>query len=596
MTTRGTISQHAPWSLTRTALAAAAVVAAIQLGLLAIGNGGVFTGRLFDPDCYMHLQRALRLMTEGGWHDTVDPRINAPFGAPIHWTVLFDMLLVAGAAPLRLLGLDPHTSLYAWGSVISPALLAAALAVYAWGVRTWVKGAFFLWLVVLIFTQPEFSGGFLTGRPDHQSLVLGLFVVQLAWLYAFFDGRAGPRWALAAGVLAGVQMCTSVEALLTILLVSSALILAWLLFGVRSLKVFAIYLGGCVATILLWLLWEQGHYLLEAAYDRVSVVHLAALGSGFLCFAALAAAERYGILKSRAAQIGGTALAVLVAAAVTAAVFPDFFLGPWAHESPVEATFHSTISELQPLFPGDLLHAGMFLAQYTAAVLSLPLILQGVRRGTAAERAVMLAGLVGFVLFGALGLVQMRWTGEMQAVTLLPWALTTRRIMQSEVGVRLGKTHIPLRSFALSGAFLVQMLSMAFSYSGPDRFSVHPTEGCAWRGAIEALRPVAPPGSIVMTELWQGPEILWRTDLRVVAGPYEMPSALADTYAFLDGNEMAARGVVRRRGVGFVLVCKQDGSKGFGRQLASGAAPGWLQPVPLASGVRQFRLYRVNGD
>jgi hypothetical protein len=594
MATHGAVSQHAPWPLTRTALAAAGVVAAIQTGLLLIGNGHVLHGTLFDPDCYMHLQRALRLMTEGGWHDTVDPRIDAPGGGAIHWTALFDMLLAAGAAPLRLLGIDPHTALYAWGSVVSPVLLAGALAVYAWGVKTRVQGAFFLWLVVLIFTQPEFSGGFLTGRPDHQSLVLGLLVVQLGWLYAFFDGRAGPRWALAAGILAGVQICTSVEALLTILLVCGALTLAWLFYGVRTLKALAIYLGGCVAAIFLWLVWEHGRFLLEPAYDRVSVVHLVALGSGFICIATLAAAESYGILKNRAAQIGGVALAAAVSAAVTAGVYPDFFLGPWAHETPIEASWHGIISELQPLFPSDLPHAGMFLAQYTASLLSLPLLVAGVRRGTAAERSVMLTGLAGFVLFGALGLAQMRWTGEMQAVTLLPWALTTRRIMRSEFGLTFGKVHIPLRSFALSGAFLVQMLSMAFSYGGPEPFAPQAAAGCPWRNAIQALDPIVPPRSIVMTELWQGPEILWRTKLRVIAGPYELPAALADTYAFMDGSEQTAREIVRRRGIGFVLVCEQQSGKGFGRRLARGDAPSWLEAVPLPADAHRFRLYRVS--
>ena len=590
MTTQGT----APWPLARTVLAAAAVVAAVQLALLATGNSAVLHGKLFDPDCYLHLERALRLMTEGSWHGTLDPRLNAPDGAAIHWTALFDMLLAAGAAPLRLFGLDAHTALYAWGSAISPVLLTGALAVYAWGVRTRVQGLFFLWLVVILFTQPQFAGAFLTGRPDHQSLVLGLFMVQLAWLTAMFDGRAGPHWALAAGVTAGVQMCTSVEALLTILMVSGVLMLAWLVFGVRTLKSFALYLGGCVAAILLWLLWEEGHFLAEAAYDRVSVVHLAALGSGFVVIAALAVAESYGVLKSRAAQFGGTAFAFLVAAGVTAAVYPEFFLGPWAHETAVEAVWHKSIAELQPLLPYDLRHAGMFLAQYTASLLSLPLIVLGLRRGTPGERAVMLVGLIGFVLFGALGLAQMRWTGEMQAATLLPWVLTTRRIMRSEFGIRLGRTHIPLRSFALSAALLVQLLAMALTYGTLDYSSPRVAAGCPWRGAIEALNSTVPPRSIVMTQLWQGPEILWRTKLRVIAGPYEIPGALKDTYAFLEGSERTAHAIARRRGVDYVLVCKhQSGRKGFERALASGAAPGWLQPMPLPDSAEAFRLYRV---
>ena len=99
-------------------------------------------GILIDPDCYMHLQRALRLMS-GGWKlDGFDPRINAPFGYAIHWTGLFDRLLAAGAWPLTWLGIDIRDALYIWGSAISPVLLMLALAVFAAGVRPWVERAF----------------------------------------------------------------------------------------------------------------------------------------------------------------------------------------------------------------------------------------------------------------------------------------------------------------------------------------------------------------------------------------------------------------------------------------------------------------------
>src|SRR3974390_1709773 len=193
----------AGWSILRTGLLAGAVVAAIQIMLLLTTNNRVLHGGLFDPDCYMHLQRALRLMTEGGWRQVLDPRINAPAGYGIHWTTLFDGLLVAGAEPLRLFGLAPRDALYVWGSCISPVLLILALGAFAWGVRPWISNLAFLWLTILLFTQPQFFGGFSAGRPDHQSLILGLFLAQLAWLYATLDGRAGLGFALVAGTLAG---------------------------------------------------------------------------------------------------------------------------------------------------------------------------------------------------------------------------------------------------------------------------------------------------------------------------------------------------------------------------------------------------------
>ncbi len=580
------------WSLPRTGFYAAALVFAV---LLAGGNNAVLDGVLFDPDCYMHLQRALRLMTEGGWHDTIDPRINAPFGYSIHWTAVFDLLLVAGAAPLKALGLDAHTALYVWGSALSPLLLVAALAVYAWGVRPRIAGPAFLWLTVLIFTQPQLAGSFIAGRPDHQSLVLGLLLAQLAWAYALFDGRAGPRWAIAAGVMGGLQLATSVEALLTILLLSSALTLAWLFYRRNTLRALALYLGAATITVLAWLIWEGGRFLIEPAYDRASIAHVLALTCGTAGIAAVAVADAHGLLAGLGRKFTALAGALIFAAGVMAAAYPDFFLGPWPHLDPVIVAWHEQIGELQPLAKASWSGLAAFLAQMTAPLLALPLVIRRLVRGPDAYKPMMALSLLGFILFGGLALFQIRWSGETQIVMLLPWTLTTIAIMQSDVAERIGTTRLPVRTFALGAALLLQVLPTIATQTaqGAEQFDTHPQAACNWNGAIRVLQQSLPANAIVMAPLDHGPEILWRTDARIIAGPYEMLPALKDTAAFLHGDEAAAREVATRRGISHVLVCRSDNWPGFGGEIAVGRHPRWLKPVPLKNGPAEFRLYRV---
>jgi hypothetical protein len=277
------------WTLFRTIWCSVFIVALIE-GLLAFAGNGVLHGILIDPDCYMHLQRAFRLMT-GGWRASgFDPRVNAPFGFAIHWTSLFDGLLVAGAWPLTILGLGARDALYVWGSMISPVLLMLTMAVFAVGVRPWVKGPLFLWLTILLFTQAHLSQAFYAGRPDHHSLILGLFLVQLAWVYAAMDGRTGGgaktlAIAFAAGVAAGIQLCTTVEALLIILLLSLVLGFAWSLFARDVYKLLAAYWIGCLAMTLAWLALTRVPIFFEPAYDRVSIVHAVVLGTGIVAIA-----------------------------------------------------------------------------------------------------------------------------------------------------------------------------------------------------------------------------------------------------------------------------------------------------------------------
>jgi hypothetical protein len=579
------------WSIPRTAAWAGAVVIAIETVLLATGNSAVLHGRLLDPDCYMHLQRALRLLVQGGWHETIDPRINAPFGYTIHWTAVFDILLVLGAAPLKAFGLDPHTALYVWGSAISPLLLVATVGVFAAGVRTRLDGPAFLWLTVLIFTQPQLSGSFIAGRPDHHSLVLGLMLAQLAWTYALLDGRAASRWTVAAGVLAGLQLATSVEALLTILFLSASIAACWLFYGKKVLRDLTLYLAAAAATVVVWLMWERGRFLVEAAYDRVSIAHVVALVSGTVALAGVALAERRGLIANLRQKLAAVAVALGVAGGVMGLSFPDFFLGPWPHLDPVIVAWHRDISELQPLFPVTWFGLAGLLAQLTAPVLSVPLMVRRLLRGPAADQPIMLTSLIGLILFGGLALFQMRWSGEAQAVTLLPWTLTTIAIMESEIRL----ARVPLRAFVLAAALLIQVVPTMLTQTkvGLDTFTTHPRGVCDWNGAATVLQQSAASHAIVIAPVWYGPEILWHSDLRVIAGPYEMLPAMKDTARFLYGDAAGAHAVVARRGISYALVCSFDTTPGFGGELAVGRHPAWLKPRPLLNGPTEFRLYQV---
>jgi hypothetical protein len=574
-----TVPDHkqATWPLMRTLFCAAALVAAVETLFLFTGASGVRHGILIDPDCYMHLQRAYRLMREGWQSGNFDPRVNAPFGYAIHWTVLFDALLVAGAAPLTWLGVGAHNALYLWGSLISPTLLILALAIFAWGVRPWVRGPSFLWLILLLFTQPLLSGAFLVGRADHHSLILGLLLAQLAWLYAALDGRAGigawPALATAfmAGIGAGLALCTTVEGLLTLLLISLVLAIAWVWFQQAALRLLAAYWAGCLVITLAWLMLTRGAVFFQPAYDRVSVVHAVVLAVGL---AAILLAE---VLACRFARWIALGIAGACAVLAIGALYPGFFLGPWPHLDPAVKAWHRQIGELQPLLPDNPAHASAFLAEFAAALIALPLVIRGLRRGTVGERGPMLAAACGFCLFGGLALAQSRWSAELQAVMLLPFAMTTGQIMKSNFALAFGGRRLPLRSLVLAAALLVQLAPEAFAHNRPARA---PAATCNWTDASRALAKLQPQHGIVMAELWAGPEILWRTGFSVVGAPYEIAPAIADSARFEAGTA-AARQILARRHIDYVLTC------------GARADAGDLGLVPLDFAAPGFRLYRV---
>ena len=84
-----------------------------------------------------------------------------------------------------------------------------------------------------------------------------------------------------------------------------------------------------------------------------------------------------------------------------------------------------------------------------------------------------------------------------------------------------------------------------------------------------------------MTELWYGPDILWRSNFDVVGAPYEIAPAIADSARFADGSASDARRVLERRHIDYVLSC---GVRADAKAMG-------LEPLPFAT--PGFHFYRV---
>ncbi len=86
-----------------------------HLLLAAAHDTPILTGGLLGPDSYMRMVRVEALLDTGAWYDHRIERSNAPFGEELHWTRPFDLLLLAGAAPLApLLGWKTFTGPARW--------------------------------------------------------------------------------------------------------------------------------------------------------------------------------------------------------------------------------------------------------------------------------------------------------------------------------------------------------------------------------------------------------------------------------------------------------------------------------------------------
>ena len=130
-----------------------------------------------DTDSAMRLAQVRDLMAGQGWFDTVQHRMNTPYGLPMHWSRLVD-------APLALLmTVSEAFALRAWPLLLFGAsvLLLARIAFAMAGVRAVVV------VSALALLCSGIYGTFAPGNIDHHGLQL---VLMLAALLGVIERRA----------------------------------------------------------------------------------------------------------------------------------------------------------------------------------------------------------------------------------------------------------------------------------------------------------------------------------------------------------------------------------------------------------------------
>ncbi|MGE5478337.1 MAG: hypothetical protein ACM3Q1_16910 [Bacteroidales bacterium] len=573
----------APAATTKWALLCLLVLAGGQGLKVWGGHPALLEGGLFDPDCYLHLQRALQMIEGGLWRLPVDVRIDAPYGGVLHWTSLFDLILVAGAKVMMLFGLTARDALLWWGGAVSPLLLLAALPVLWWGLRPLVDGRLALLAALLLLPQGQAAAAFQVGRPDHQSLLMASFLIQLGCVTAMVDGRAGLRAAVLAGISQGLALWCSVEGLLFTLVMALPLTLAWVADGRPTLRLLRAYAAAALAVLAAALWFEQPEGALLVAQARPSLVHAVALAGGLAALLLAWPLEaRLASPRARAAALAVLALAALAPASV---VFPDFLRGPWGRLDPVLAEWHGEVQELQPLLPTSRQSLLLFLSQCAIPLAAATFLIPHLRRCPTPERRRLTPLALMAALFFVLALIQARWAAYVQLALLIPAAMAVRALWRCRPVVR-----TPATAAILS-------LQLIASHAASAAVTTHDSPTCNWTDAARMLAAEPGDGRIVLTDLYAGPEILWRTSYRVVAGPYELAAAIRDTRAFMRGDAAEAHAVLERRGIDQVLLCRSDGEITGALAAAlrghEAETPAGFAPLPAPEG---FARYAVQPD
>lgn len=587
---------------------------AIQLLASLVGEWPIFQGRFHGPDPYMRLNRVLECQGGSGCPGGLYPRSNSPFGETLHWPFLQDWLLIGLAAPFRVF-MDRRGAIEAAAYLLGPLLQLGAVTAVLLAARPLSRGRAWVLAGVFMSCQLWVVLAFAPSRPDHHGLQLLFFLVAMAAAIRLLARGPSDRATMALGIALGGGLWVSVEGLATVTVPLLALGLRWVWEGGRPWARTNALAAFCCAGVLVLGLWLDGPSsgLWAVEYDRFSVVHVGVIAGMATFWAVTLALASEKMAMARLVWCAGGAASL---AGVLAWTFPGFYGGPLVDVDPrIIPIWLDQVAEYVPLPESG---AGVLVLGIGSAMLAVPTAAAALWAGEEGERWAWGLVIGALAWFGLLGLVHgSRWSYYAQVLTPIPFAWLAGRVF--EAGRGLGRPF--LRAAANVGIVVVLALAVPVGVATARASKPGPAGG-GLPGSLTDRAPVAcphaelrefaatlpPPGEsgrAILATIWWGPEILYRTDLHVIATPYHRNAdgilASFDIMRATDETEIAGR--LEERGIGLIALCMGEGwaplldpvpPGSLYERLRQGDEPRFIRPLELPGALAdRYRLWRV---
>jgi len=574
-------------------LAAFFVVTATGLILRSIYGGMPLVN---DTDDAMRLVEVRDFLNGQGWYDLIQHRLDAPYGASMHWSRLIDTpiaLLILAFRPFLGSGAEIAAA-YAYPLIMLFGLfrLSAKLSIRLAGPDGVLPG----------LALPAFSlvtlADFPPGRFDHHSAQI---LLLLAMALCAIDALDRPRRAIWAGIAGAVAIAIGIESLPAVVSAILAFGILWVLDGRHAIALRWFGISFAIASLACLALALPPERWLVPACDAISSVYaVAAVGVG-IAFVALALINPG---SSLARLIAGTvAGAALVAIVVI--LYPQCLRGPYAALDPwLVANWLDRIEEAQPAFVAIFNNPVYVTAVGIPPVLAVLVAGWKIVRGPAETRQKWIAYACFLVAAAIVALVQVR-AARMATTLAVPAGATlivaarTLYLQRPKLGSVLGLVGGWI-GFAGLGLALVTGAALAVvSPAEPEPAAAagaaKPFTEADCRQPSAFTRLAALPPARTMAPIDLGSHLLLFTPHSIVAAPYHRDQdGVRDTFRFLNDPIEEAHEVLTTRGISLVVICPamtelrglpEAPPDSFVKLLPEGKLPAWLTETTLPGAV-----------
>jgi hypothetical protein len=549
----------------------------------------------WDPDDQLRMVQLRDFLGGQSWFDTTQYRMNAPEGAPMHWSRLIELPLAL--IVLMLTPLFGQTSAEMVAGAAVPLLLLGAVALILGRIATRLANAEAgIVAILLTLISPALLLQLRPMRIDHHGWQIFFAVLALSTMF-WPDKRRG-------GIVPGLALAFWLHISLEGAPLTAAFFLLlgwrWIMEKAHGHRL-AWTISAFVPASLLLFFGTQSNPL--ATYcDTVSLPHVVAI----IIAAAILLPSIAASPSTRRVRFGATAAAGIAALAAIFSIAPQCGGGAFGDLDPlVRQYWYVHINEGLPIWHQSWRNALVLMAMSACGIFALFSVQS--RSTVMANRDIRVSGF--FLIYSAMLSLLVFRTITVAAAFAIPLIA----IWINELFQRYRRSEQPVQRVGLVALMLFLMVPgpvIAQLYSAGERVLAKPsdpdqgnaedsTEICQSTASVAAL--AALPNARFVAPFDMGPTILLTTPHQVLASSHHRnKAAMRDHIQIFRLAPDAARNIIKRRGITHIVVCPDEGELSFyvrkdpgglWARLSKGAVPAWLEPLPdMGDGIKVWRV------